>query len=74
MGAAYRIERAGDTLREAGYEPQEGEDESLKDEGKIDERGGRHRGKLEGGQYEGLHDGSGGCADLHLGLREGGEQ
>lgn len=46
---AYRVECASDTLREADNDSQQGIKETLKDEGNIDERRGRHRGKLEGG-------------------------
>lgn len=45
---AYGVECASDTLGEAGYDSEKAQEKSLKDEGEIDERGGRHRRKLEG--------------------------
>jgi hypothetical protein len=47
--SAYGVECTSDTLREADYYPQQAEEESLKDEGEIEKRGRRHRGKLGGG-------------------------
>lgn len=44
----YGVECASDTLGEAGCDSQEANEESLKDEGEIDEITGRHRRKLEG--------------------------
>lgn len=48
MKVAHSVERAGDTLGEAEYDSEEVQEEGLENEGKIDERGGRHRRKLEG--------------------------
>jgi hypothetical protein len=45
---AYGVECASDTLGEAEYDPEQAQEEALKDEGEIDERGGGHRRKLEG--------------------------